>query len=187
MGLGNIGSQTTLALARLGLEEFHLYDHDQVESHNLSSQSFFLSDLGISKVLASNKQLADINPAIMTFNHIEKFVGNEFSGGILIIAVDSMKERRKICEKVKEAKYPPSLIIDGRMGGPQLEVYTCKTTDEWESTFVDVASTDSCGARYICYISMVIGAFIANQVKRHLNEQTYKKSILFNIDVLQLI
>ncbi len=133
-------------------------------------------------------QLYSVNSDAIIFPYDQKFKGSEFKdGSILIIAVDSMKERKKIHAAIKKAKLTPQLIIDGRMGGPQLEVYTCTTMDEWEESFNDNPAKDSCGARYICYISMVIGAFIANQVKRYINNQPYKKSILFNIDALQLI
>lgn len=129
----------------------------------------------------------DVNDDVIAFSHNEKFIGDRFEGGILVIAVDSMKERKRIHEALKASGHAPDLIIDGRMGGPQLEVYTCTTLDEWEETFVDNPSRDSCGARYICYISMVIGSFIANQIKRAIKKEPYKKSILFNIDALQLI
>lgn len=187
VGVGNIGSQTSLALARLGIEVFRFYDFDHVEPHNLSSQSFFLSDHNRSKVEAIMEQVKNVNPEAVPMGFQRRFSGSEFEGGILVIAVDSMEERRKICSELKEHKLVPRLIIDGRMGGPQLEIYTCTSLDEWETTFVDNPSQDPCGARYICYISMVIGAWIANQVKRFLKQESYKKQIIFNIDTLQLI
>jgi len=123
--------------------------------------------------------------SVVCFN--QKYNGTECLGNILIVAVDTMKERKRIWKNLKKNKIEPSTIIDGRMGGPQLEIYTCRTLDEWEKTFVDNPVKDSCGSRYICYISMVIGALIANQVKRVLKGEPFKKSILFNIDSLQIL
>ena len=187
VGLGNIGSQTCVALARLGLKDFYIYDHDTVEEHNLSSQAYSLKQIGKEKADSLKKTMKEINKNINVADFSEKFTGKDCLSNILVIAVDSMKERKKIYSRLKKSKYQPNLIIDGRMGGPQLEIYTCKTLDEWEDTLYDEVSKDSCGARYICYISMIIGSLIANQVKRLIKGETYKKSILFNIDSLQLI
>ncbi len=188
VGLGNIGSQVGTGLGRLGLETFHLYDHDKVEEHNLSSQAFFLSDLNEYKVVAMQKKIQDLNKHSLPFIHIEKFDGKEEIEGILIIAVDSMKERIKIFNNMKKKGTFPSLVIDGRMGGPQLEVYTCRSFDEWEKTLVHgPVSNDPCGARYICYTSMIIGALISNQVKRFLKNEDIKRSIVFDINHLAIM
>ncbi len=164
-----------------------MYDPDIVEEHNLSSQSFFLSQLKQSKTKSIKELLLDINKNVSVLSHDTKYNGDHHFGDILIIAVDSMKERKRIWKNLHKNNIYPELIIDGRMGGPQLEIYTCKTLEEWEDTFVDNPSKDPCGARYICYISMIIGSLIANQVKRFLKSESYKKTILFNIDSLQLV
>lgn len=189
--MGNIGSQTALALARLGVREFTLWDHDTVEAHNLSSQSFFDCDLGIPKVQAMKELISMINRDSIVRIRQEKFRAVDFEGGIVVIAVDSMAERKKIQQALvkheQKTGIKPSTIIDGRMGGPQLEIYSLTTFEDWANTFHDNPSNDPCGARYICYISMVMGAFVANQIKRILKGEEYKKNIIFDIDHLQLI
>lgn len=188
VGLGNIGSQTALALGRLGIQNFELWDHDKVEGHNLSSQSFNLSDLGKFKVFSSKDQLQMLNEEVIVLSYNKKFEGKSFNSDILIIAVDSMKERKAIHDKMIRSKIPfPKLVIDGRMGGPQIEVYSVSSYKDWKETFVDNPSNDPCGARFICYSSMVIGSFIANQVKRFLKGEKLKSEILFNIDSYQLL
>jgi hypothetical protein len=133
------------------------------------------------------EQILAINPKAVVRVFDEKFSGKEFQGGILIMAVDSMKERRKIHDNIEKGEIMPDLIIDGRMGGPQLEIYTFTQFEEWVKTFSDNPSSDPCGARYICYISMVMGALIANQTKRFLKEEKFRKNILFHIDTLQMM
>lgn len=187
VGLGNIGSQSALALARLGITNMFLYDHDTVEAHNLASQSFDTTHLGVPKVEATASIMKKVNPTVVAGAVQNKFDGKSVLSDILIIAVDSMKERKRICANMKKAGTLPRLIIDGRMGGPQIEVYSIESFEEWEDTFVDNPSLDPCGARYICYSSMVIGSFIANQVKRFLKGEKLKKDILFNIDTYQLL
>lgn len=188
VGIGNIGSWTAVALTKLGLKSITLYDPDIVESHNLASQYFSLDDIGKFKVEALANQLKNLSDIVKIFPHKEKFIGPELIDDILIIAVDTMEERRTICKNIKEGeKIEPVFIVDARLGGPQLEIYTCRGLNEWESTFVDNPSVDSCGARYICYISMIVGALIANQIKRILKKEHFKQSILFHLDTLQLI
>lgn len=187
-GLGNIGSQTGIALARLGIREFYLFDQDIVEEHNLSSQGYSIRDLKKLKTASLEQIIKEINDKVFTsIAGNQKFNGDYCFSQVLIIAVDSMKERKRICQNLKKSETKPKFIIDGRMGGAQLEIYSCQTLEEWESTFVDNPSRDPCGARYICYISMIIGALIANQVKRYLKGESYKKEIIFNINTLQLI
>ena len=73
------------------------------------------------------------------------------------------------------------IIIDGRIGGEQLEVYTCTNAKEWEATIPDEASEEPRGARYIAYVSVMIGGIITAQVKKVLQKQEYPKSFLMNM------
>lgn len=147
-----------------------------------------MRDLAVLKTFSLVRIIKDINDLVFVSTDVDrKFDGDFCFSKILIVAVDSMKERKRICQNLKKSETKPKFIIDGRMGGAQLEIYSCLTLEEWESTFVDNPSRDPCGARYICYISMIIGALIANQVKRYLKGEPYKKEIMFNINTLQLI
>lgn len=186
-GCGNIGSQTALALVRLGIKNFTLFDPDKVEEHNLSSQSFFVDDIGNIKVNCIAKLLSNVNTSVKILVQNRKFNGSENLSEYLIIAVDSMLERKKIAKQLEKAIIKPTKIIDGRMGGPQLEIYTCDTAEEWKETFSDNPDKDPCTARYISYTSMIISALIANQLKRVIKKEIYKKEILFNIDTLQIL
>lgn len=131
--------------------------------------------------------LADVNKNVKILTNYKKFDGSENINEYLIIAVDSMLERKKIAGQLEKAIIKPKKIIDGRMGNAQLEIYTCDTVEDWSKTFSDNPDKDPCTARYISYTSMIIGALIANQLKRVIKKETYKKEILFNIDTLQLL
>lgn len=190
VGLGSIGSHVALALTRLGLKNLTLWDFDKVEEHNIPSQSYCLKDVGKFKATRLKQHLENINSNAKIISVNQKYSASFLSKNeILIIAVDSMEERKNIYNDMKHlySQTQDLMIIDGRVGGAQLEVYTCRNLKEWQGTFSDNPDTDPCGARYICYISMVVGAFIANQIKRFLKGEPYKKRILFNIDSLQLI
>jgi hypothetical protein len=181
-GLGNIGSHTALALTRMGLTNFVIVDFDTVEEHNLSSQAYNVSDVGVLKTDALMGHMLALNPDVHVKAISEPFTGKEQQGSILISAVDSMVARRKICEGLPADTF----VFDGRMGGGQIEVHS-QTQAEWGATLEIDGDEDPCGARFISYTSYIVAGLIANNVKRYLLKQKYAKRILFHADTLDLI
>lgn len=181
-GAGNIGSNTALALAKLGLKSFHIWDFDTVEAHNLSSQAFRVRDTGRSKVEALKEQMLEVNPEATVVAHNEPFTGKEQVGGIFVSAVDSMEGRRAIASNLPKGTY----VIDGRMGGGQMEVW-CRTAEAWPETLTRDGDEDPCGARFISYTSYIIGGLIANQVKRHILGERKATRILMHADTMEMI
>lgn len=63
-GLGGLGSNCALYLARMGVGHLHLVDFDTVDVSNLNRQAYRISDLGKPKVLALTDQIREINPFV---------------------------------------------------------------------------------------------------------------------------
>lgn len=63
-GLGGLGSNIAVMLARLGVGKLFLVDFDVVEPSNLNRQSYYISDLGKFKTDAIKSQIENINPYI---------------------------------------------------------------------------------------------------------------------------
>lgn len=63
-GLGGLGSNIAVMLARIGVGQLLLVDFDVVEPSNLNRQSYYISHLGLPKTVALKKQLEEINPFI---------------------------------------------------------------------------------------------------------------------------
>lgn len=63
-GLGGLGSNIAVMLARIGVGHLLLVDFDLVEPSNLNRQSYYIRHLGMPKTLALEQQLTDINPFI---------------------------------------------------------------------------------------------------------------------------
>ncbi len=181
-GLGNIGSNVALALTKMGILNFELYDFDKVEAHNLASQAYNAHHVGADKVFAVAEQMELLNPAVSYESYSDKFSGGARVGHILISAVDSMEARREICKNIPSDVF----VIDGRMGGGQIEVHSQYAKD-WVATLEKDGDDDPCGARFISYTSYVIAGLIANQVKRHLLKQRMAKTILLHMDTMELI
>ena len=63
-GLGGLGSNCALMLARTGVQHFVLIDYDQVDASNLNRQQFWPKDLGLPKTEALATKLLELNPTL---------------------------------------------------------------------------------------------------------------------------
>ncbi len=63
-GLGGLGSNIAVMLARTGIGTLHLVDFDTVDVSNLNRQHYFIPHLGIKKTDAIKQQIAQINPFV---------------------------------------------------------------------------------------------------------------------------
>lgn len=63
-GLGGLGSNLAIALARVGVRNLRLIDFDRVEPSNLNRQHYFIKHLDMLKSEALASQIYDINPLI---------------------------------------------------------------------------------------------------------------------------
>lgn len=68
-GLGGLGSNIAVALARIGVGRLILVDFDVVEPSNLNRQHYMISHIGMKKTEALKEQLKNINPFIDIETH----------------------------------------------------------------------------------------------------------------------
>ncbi len=61
-GLGGLGSNISISLARAGIGNLHIIDFDKVDISNLNRQQYFASQLGIYKTEAMLHNLKEIAP-----------------------------------------------------------------------------------------------------------------------------
>ena len=61
-GLGGLGSNIAIGLARIGVGQLHLVDFDRVDLSNLNRQQYFLRHLGMEKTEAMTELLREVNP-----------------------------------------------------------------------------------------------------------------------------
>lgn len=71
-GLGGLGSNACMMLARTGVEHFFLADYDRVESSNLNRQYYLPSDVGERKTVAMERVLLALNPEIQLETYTEE-------------------------------------------------------------------------------------------------------------------
>ena len=73
-GLGGLGSNLAVFLARLGIGHMILVDFDVVDITNLNRQYYTMKDLGVSKTLALVEQLEAINPYLNYETYTERVI-----------------------------------------------------------------------------------------------------------------
>lgn len=192
IGVGGIGSPTTLALAKMGIRNIIVYDDDKVEPHNLPNQFYKKTDLGVLKVCALANLVDEFANATIEAR-AERFDGSQELSGVVVSGVDTMEARKLIWTAVK---FNPAvqLYVEARMGAEIARIHTVQPSDifgvKWyESTlYTDEEAVQApCTARAIIYCSLMIGALVANQVKKFANAEAWAREVIFDMMTLSLI
>ena len=116
-GLGGLGSNIAVALARIGVGHLHLIDFDKVDISNLNRQHYFISHLNKYKTQALAEQLQMINPYLnIVTDCIKVTEDNIFSlfkdEDIICEAFDVPENKAMLVNKVLEL-FPEKYIISG--------------------------------------------------------------------------
>ncbi|MGN0551213.1 MAG: thiamine biosynthesis protein ThiF [Acutalibacteraceae bacterium] len=90
LGLGGLGSNIALQLARTGVGCLHLIDFDVVEPSNLNRQQYKIKHLGMYKTDALKQEISEINPYIKVITNCIKLDENNI--------LDIIKGDEIICE-----------------------------------------------------------------------------------------
>lgn len=164
VGAGGIGSWVCLALTKMGCSNISVWDFDIVEEHNLGAQFYDLGDLNEKKVHALARRLETLTQV-----KIEPFpyrVNNNLGfSDIVISAVDNMGTRKNIFDTLKS-----HWLIDGRMAGNEIAIFTIPNTTEGRKLYADTLFTDAeadhtpCSSRSVMYNTLMIGGLIADIV-----------------------
>ena len=167
IGAGAVGSKIVMELAKLGIEDIHVWDGDVVEAHNLPNQLFYLADVGKPKVqaVAEHVKLAT-GTIITTHNHFLE--GPERLGRVVFLAVDTMEHRKKIFEDSLKNKFVTDLVVELRMGEEEFRVYGFNPNRrqeilDWTDTLVDDTETveSACSAKTTVGATATITAALA--------------------------
>lgn len=102
-GLGGLGSNVAISLARAGMGTLLLIDFDRVDISNLHRQQYKVSQLGMCKTDAMKQTLAEINPYCNVITHTVKLTERNLS---LIADCDI------VCECFDDAECK-SMLVNG--------------------------------------------------------------------------
>lgn len=176
-GLGGIGSNAALQIARMVPAKLILYDDDNVELANMAGQLYSYADFGKTKVDA----IADMISLYTSMTRVQaiaqKFTKFTEPGDIMICGFDNMMARktffyswkRHIEGKSMEER-AKCLYIDGRLSMDTLQVLCIKGDDEYnidryskEFLFSDAdADATVCSMKQTTYLACMIGSIITN-------------------------
>lgn len=120
-GLGGLGSNIAVALARVGIGELRLIDFDVVEPSNLNRQSYEIGDLGKYKTKAIKEQLLRINPYnnyITSNMKIEKEDVTTLCEGVDVVveAFDNPQYKAMLVNEVLAGTDKPIVSASGMAG-----------------------------------------------------------------------
>lgn len=151
IGAGASGSRITLSLAKLGLDNIHVWDFDKVEKHNIANQAYDQSHIGQFKVDAIS-DLVQRATGLEIQKHNQRVDGSQVLGDIVFLLTDTMASRKQIWERAIRYKLRTKLMIETRMGSDNGRCYTINPTkrrqvDAWEATLCDDARVEvsACG------------------------------------------
>lgn len=178
IGVGGIGSVVLPPLMRMAPQQVVLWDHDDVEPHNLDYQLIYRpDDIGRPKVEAALGYLERqglTSGANVTLRR-ERVTGdhaNELSG-IVIMAVDSMAARFDI---FKAVCHNPAVLymLDGRTGGSQFDCFCIEICDLTQVDFYErllfpdsQAAPLPCGGRDDSDAAGVVGRVITRAIRQY--------------------
>jgi molybdopterin/thiamine biosynthesis adenylyltransferase len=152
IGAGATGSKVVESLAKLGVQNIHVWDFDRVEPHNIANQVYGNSDVGKLKVDALREMVAAKTGTVIE-THAEAVDGSQALGTIVFLLTDTMSSRKQIWDRGLKFKQRTKLMIETRMGpdsGRAYAINPCKLPEikGWESTLYDdkVAEVSACGA-----------------------------------------
>lgn len=117
VGLGGLGSNVAMMLARTGVGHLHLIDFDVVEPSNLNRQQYRICHLGKYKTQAMKDELQQINPFISveidTIRVSKENIASllEFDD-IICEAVDSSEMKALLVNTIAE-RFPQKKIVCG--------------------------------------------------------------------------
>ncbi|HEX2977265.1 MAG TPA: sulfur carrier protein ThiS adenylyltransferase ThiF, partial [Bacteroidales bacterium] len=121
-GLGGLGSNIAVMLARTGVGNMLLVDFDIVEPSNLNRQSYYISHLGMPKTVALQQQIKEINPFInvstKTLRVDEKNAVELFSGfDVICEAFDNPDAKAMLVNTALERLKGVKIVAASGMAG----------------------------------------------------------------------
>lgn len=121
-GLGGLGSNVAVALARAGVGHLHLIDFDRVEPSNLNRQQYTVDQIGLPKAEAMRANISAINPFCdvraetlrITQENIKSLFADD---GIVCEAFDKAEQKAMLVSGVMEAFPGKPVVAASGMSG----------------------------------------------------------------------
>lgn len=177
-GMGGIGSNMAIILAKLHPASIYMFDGDVVETVNMAGQLYSNEDVGMPKVeaIARTIQRYTNNSSIVALNRYFA-LPETIVGDIMICGFDSMTARQNyftawknwVDTKDEEGK-KDCLFMDGRLTATEFQIFCFTGADEYyieeyknKYLFPDYRAMDvPCSFKQTGYLAQMIGSFMVN-------------------------
>lgn len=176
-GLGGLGSNIAVALARAGVGRLHLIDFDRVDITNLNRQQYAAYQIGKYKTDALKYNLLQIAPYCEITVHATRIAENNISSllkdeDIICEAFDRAEEKAMLVNGVMEI-FPDKYIISGSGMAGLGSGNTIKTRRVTSRFYICGDEVSACGdgLGLISSRVMICAAHQANTVLRILAQQ----------------
>jgi sulfur carrier protein ThiS adenylyltransferase len=132
-GVGGLGSNCAVSLARIGIGKIVIADYDIVSKSDLNRQHYFLDQIGEKKVLALKKNISKINPDVEIYAYDLKLNSDKIikifkDCDVIVEAVDLAETKQMVIETIL-SQMPDKYIVSG-LGiagyGKNIEIKTRK-------------------------------------------------------------
>jgi molybdopterin-synthase adenylyltransferase len=189
IGVGAIGRQVALQLAAIGVCRLQLMDFDVVDPSNVTTQGYCARDVGIGKVEAMKRAIAELDPAIEVEVVADRFRPRYSVGNAIFCCVDSIATRAAIWRSIESRT---SFWTDGRMLGETIRVLVVDETagrSHYPTTLFDanVAEPGSCTARSTIYTANIAAGLMVHQFVRWLRGQRVDRDVMLSLLASELV
>lgn len=158
VGCGAVGARIAMELGCFGIANLHIWDGDNIETHNVANQRPYIQkDLGRPKVAALSDHLFEATGRRPTVH--QAFIdGPTDLGNVVFLAVDTMAARKKIFDDCLRLRYATDVVIEVRMGIDELRVYGFSPKDrEQVAAWLDSLSDDAETKEAVCRVQTTVG------------------------------
>lgn len=192
IGCGAIGSTVAMALAKMGVQYFTLFDEDGVNEVNLPNQMYRIGDIGDFKVDALGAIIKSYNPDAVITAENRQYIDQPLKE-VVIVTTDSMYSRKYIWGQFCKQEIPQKLI-EARMGAEEGQVYTIvkrgwaggpNTQDAsfyQERLYSDEqANPAPCTAKAIIYNVFMIASLVCRAFKAVIHEEPFPREVIMGM------
>jgi len=191
VGAGSLGGAILLCLGKMGCgirNKLTITDFDGCEAHNLATQWFRPAHVLLEqpKVDALGEMMAWVCDREITAVKA-RFTGDEKRpvGPVVILAVDSLEERRRIWQRLKQ-RDDVRLLLDARMGAEVLELHCVALPRDDTTVYASSLQDDGepfqepCTRRAILYTALGGAAFVGSVLRAYAKGESFPRRIVFD-------
>lgn len=183
IGVGAIGRQVALQLAAIGVRSIQLVDFDRVDQTNITTQGYWLDDIGRLKVFAMSDAIDQLDPTVKVTIVGDRYRPKLEVGTAIFCCVDSIETRSAIW---RSTGHRTAFWADGRMRGEVIRVLAA--ADEsgrryYPTTLFTASEAEPgpCTARSTIYTANIAAGLMVHQFARWLRQQPVDADTSLNL------